>query len=462
MVIILNLWRKMMVNPVSRFVSTYLDPLKKGVKQEQIKDNALQNSFFDKIDKDNNEELNEAEAKVLADAKELDPNDQQQKEIMEIASRVAQIRPEDTETILALQNNGTNEIVVVSKPTADGTVFIKTLVEGDREHPLVLKEERAIKNNAETITKYNDDGSKSVTQGAVTTNYDPQNRVTSKVTDKGGGVSEKVEYEYEGESNVPKKQVNTAPDGTRTEITENIVNPNEEPQAAPSSEPPAGPSAAPSSEPPAGPSAAPSSAPPTGADRNGKVFAKEGESFLRTAQRIFGDPNLTKDDPRYKALAEANPRDARRNWFRLGAEIKIPDSIKEQLADEAFGVDNAAEEQQYVNKAVDRANIENYNDDNTEVKTLDRSTSWWMLAKKNLQETGVANPTYAQIYERIGELVKMNPGKEPIAGTELKMPKATDEPPTGPSAAPSEEPPTGPSAAPSSEPSQNPSVPPET
>ena len=679
-----------MVDNVSRYISTHLSALKKGIKQEQVKNNALQNSFFDKIDKDNNQELNETEANRLANAIELDPSKEKDKKHMEQASQFSQTPPEQVEAVLLLQGDSIPELVVVTKPAEDGTVLIKTLTGGDGNNPPKLTEERAIKDNIETITKFNEDGTKSVTKGAITKTFDAQDRVIKVETDKGSGVTEASEYQYEGDSKVPNKEVKTAADGTKTEVTENVPNPNEEAPAPKVSEPTqktvtpppakdanppqknvtppaqdtnppakteesqvqallvkseenAGKEVAnsdgtvtqydkngyvsrildsnknpilhvernddgslkgftelknnsdgntirkidrdkdgnvtkysdfeydesgkptrtinrspdgkvistseweiddkgrttsqiarnangdatvhiileyegdsttperinyydadgnlisfqvpdengnlvsykpdgtkiedettvdrPIDEPSQTPSAPPTEEPSAPVSHDGPVYAKEGETFLATAKRIFGDENLTKDDPRYKALAEANPKDAKRNWFRLGAEIKIPDSVKDKLADAAFGVDKAAEEKQYVDKAVGNANTEKYNDDNTEVKTLDKSTSWWMLAKENLQATGVQNPTYAQIYERIGELVKLNEGKEPVKGTEIKMPKvAVNNPPAAeppadaptdtPSAPPADAPTDTPSAPPADAPTDTPSAPP--
>ncbi len=80
-------------------------------------------------------------------------------------------------------------------------------------------EEKTTKDSTTTTIKYNattgEQESKTVQKGAVTEHYDENNKLTKKETDKGQGLKETIEYEY-NENGECVKETKTSPDGIKT------------------------------------------------------------------------------------------------------------------------------------------------------------------------------------------------------------------------------------------------------
>ncbi len=170
-------------------------------------------------------------------------------------------------------------------------------------------EKRTTKEGIEEITKYNDDKSKVVTKGARSTTFDSNNRITNVKTDKGCGISTETSYEYSGSSNVPTKQITTGTNGQKTEITQDIKNPNEKKDEKPVTD-------------------------TVVQNNNGKkdnaeqhLYPKPNETFQQTAQRL----GLKKGSKEYEAFQKANPDALSKNQFPQGQKINIPDELKDKI-----------------------------------------------------------------------------------------------------------------------------------
>lgn len=65
-------------------------------------------------------------------------------------------------------------------------------------------------------------------------------------------------------------------------------------------------------------------------DGNLLTYAKEGETFKQTAERLGFKPGT----PEYEELVKSNPADAKRNWCMVGEPIKVPQSIQDKVVQE--------------------------------------------------------------------------------------------------------------------------------
>ena len=72
----------------------------------------------------------------------------------------------------------------------------------------------------------------------------------------------------------------------------------------------------------------------------GKIYAKNGETFDKTAERL----GFQKDTKEYEDFKNANKDAAKQGWFKLHNEVNVPDSLKGNLSNDAYGV-NSKEEQ---------------------------------------------------------------------------------------------------------------------
>ena len=397
-----------MVDNVGKFISKHFPEAKVGAKIDVTNNDALKHTIFLHSDTDNDKTLNEQEVKNIDNSRVLEGEEKTKF----LANKTINLKDDGVDKVVILNNGTPKAIVSLKKTDEQDTPNLLIYDVSDMNNPVNIEHRYFDDKGVEIVEKFNPDGSKTIKEGNVTTEIDSKERVTSIKVDNGNkGVTE-VKYEYNDDDNIPVKQTTIKPDGTKEDITEDIINPNEDvlPQEEEESQ-----------------SAEKSAAQETQVDRSKPLYAKNGESFLATAKRLFGDENLTKDDPRYKALAAANPKAAQKGWFVLSNAIVVPEDIKEKVADEAFGVDKKEQEKAYINFAQDKIKdkVEEFKK-NTDEITLDKSTSWWMLAKKNLQDVGIQNPTNKQIYERIGVLTALNEGKEPVAGTKFNMPKVAD------------------------------------
>ena len=314
------------------------------------------------------------------------------------------------------------------------------------------------------------------TKGAVTQTYDSSGRLLSVLTDKGGGVTNEIRYEYSGEgkdaiakmvyvngqpiTNVsasdeqveaPKevKSEAGARVQTQTQSTEDVSSEDvsSQPQTATEVESPETSGKVVVSQKKELP-------PETGnrymekfdngrlktvirnedgsktttmqdeggepveikynADGNIVTYAKNGESFKQTAARL----GFTPGTPEYEAFVNANSSASKKGWFLVGAKVIVPKELESKVALNGLNVDSKGEIEAFNKGAIDGADISAF-EGKTETKTMDKNTSWWNLAKEQLVAEGKQNPTNAEIADRMNVLMKLNPNKQPSKGTEI-------------------------------------------
>ncbi len=97
-------------------------------------------------------------------------------------------------------------------------------------------------------------------------------------------------------------------------------------------------------------------------DENGNILsnAKEGETFAQTAKRL----GIEKNSPEYEKFKELNSTAAKKGWFIVGAEVKIPAGMEEKINLEGLNVNAKAENQKFELL---------YNEDTTTVNTQPQS-----------------------------------------------------------------------------------------
>ena len=216
-------------------------------------------------------------------------------------------------------------------------------------------EKRTTKEGIEEITKYNDDNSKVVTKGARSTTFDSNNRITNVKTDKSFGISTETSYEYSGNSNVPTKQIITGVNGQKTEITQNIKNPNEKKDEKP--------------------------VPDTNIqnDNNKKdsaeqhLYPKPNENFQQTAERL----GLKEGTKEYEAFKKANPDALAENQFPQGQKINIPDELKDKIK-----VDDGKTEQSKPNESTDSSKKSDSKDANKPAEHSEKVASDKTVSEK--------------------------------------------------------------------------------
>ena len=97
-------------------------------------------------------------------------------------------------------------------------------------------------------------------------------------------------------------------------------------------------------------------------DKDGNVIAypKSGENFKATAQRLGIQAPYDDSNPIYKEFCELNSQALERKggggWFKVGEQIKIPESMLETLNLDDYAVDNKKEVASY-KKAADARSI---------------------------------------------------------------------------------------------------------
>jgi len=74
--------------------------------------------------------------------------------------------------------------------------------------------------------------------------------------------------------------------------------------------------------------------------KDGKVYAQNGETFDKTAERL----GFKKGTEEYENFKNANADAAKKGWFYLHKEISVPDDLKSKLADGAYNTDTNAEQ----------------------------------------------------------------------------------------------------------------------
>lgn len=93
--------------------------------------------------------------------------------------------------------------------------------------------------------------------------------------------------------------------------------------------------------------------------------------------------------------------------FDVGAKFIIPGELEDKAFDYSK-VDPRYEKESYNSKYLGQADVQGIP---TGSKTIEKDTTWWELAKQNLIEMGIKNPTQAQIAENLDILITLNSAK---------------------------------------------------
>ena len=389
--------------------------------------------IFEKFDKNNNgvlekEEVKELQGKILPFSKDGVVSKREANKILkdiglseaksevffEFLQSIGTSSEEVEDCFYSLFENGKESVNIKYKKDEEG--FVRTSSRDAKTGALI---QDSYDNGVLSKTVYySEDGSISgeeIKQGAKTTFKDSLGRVVKEVINKGSGISEVTEYEYEGtsaevknitnkkfvdgveikepEAPVQDKNKKVFANGRIMVKTENgttLQDPNGEPVEIKY-------------------------------DKDGNILsnAKSGETFDQTAERL----GIKKGTQEFEKFKELNAKAAKNGWFNVGAEVKIPAGLEDKINLEGLNVDSSAEVSKFEKNAIKDADVSKYTEENTEKKVLDKNTTWWQLAKDTLKTEGKENPTNAEISERTKELQKLNNGKEPVKGSEVILPK---------------------------------------
>ncbi len=77
------------------------------------------------------------------------------------------------------------------------------------------------------------------------------------------------------------------------------------------------------------------------------TYPLEGETFKKTAERLGFKPGT----PEYEEFAKANSQSAKRNWFKVGDQVKIPPSIQDKVNTEGL-----------IDKTTGQAQVDKFNE----------------------------------------------------------------------------------------------------
>ena len=237
-----------------RFGNVNINTFKDGVKKMDLK-NAEHIQIFNKFDKDQNGVLSENELQKLVNSlgnyaedgkitqheagKFLKSNDlkgeKKEKEVFDFLNQFGILSDNITDTTTSIRDDGTKTINVEYKPNDAGEIITEIINEGTgnlygkktvKDGKTVtqyftedgkIKQENKEENGVTTITKYDENGNITSAirkKGSVTEILDADGRVVKKQTDKGSGIKEIVEYEYDDNGNVAKTTTTNA-DGTK-------------------------------------------------------------------------------------------------------------------------------------------------------------------------------------------------------------------------------------------------------
>ena len=398
-----------------------------------VVENEKNKLIFEKFDKNNNgvlekEEVKELQGKILPFSKDGVVSKREANKILkdiglseaksevffEFLQSIGTSSEEVEDCFYSLFENGKESVNIKYKKDEEG--YVRTSSRDAKTGALI---QDSYDNGVLSKTVYySEDGSISgeeIKQGAKTTFKDSLGRVVKEVINKGSGISEVTEYEYEGTSAEAKNITNKKfVDGVeikepetpvqdknkkvfangrimvKTENGTTLQDPNGEPVEIKY-------------------------------DKDGNILsnAKSGETFDQTAERL----GIKKGTQEFEKFKELNAKAAKNGWFNVGAEVKIPAGLEDKINLEGLNVDSSAEVSKFEKNAIKDADVSKYTEENTEKKVLDKNTTWWQLAKDTLKSEGKENPTNAEISERTKELQKLNNGKEPVKGSEVILPK---------------------------------------
>lgn len=365
------------------------DQLKAGLKQSDMNKSEYQ-IIFSKIDTDNNgvidqneisafkenlqfsagnSRLNNREANKLL--KNIGAKDVSAKDLFEFL----QIGVEQSKNIKSTQNvslGGDNFAINIEyQPDEDGNINSSLYNMDGKKISDTVKD----KNSVELSTVYYEDGTIShyeKTQGAVREFIDTSNRILKKEITKADGVQDSVFYDYaEGETK-PYKETLVLADGTIT-VKEQGYTTTVNPDGSIVSDNPE--FNAPTEDENNGTQKLPSgriliteqdengnsvtyikeneNSEPVRIryDEDGNILsnAKEGETFAKTAKRL----GIEKGTPEYEKFKELNARAAKKGWFVVGAEVKIPAGMEDKINLDGLNVDASAEIEKYNDRVRD-------------------------------------------------------------------------------------------------------------
>lgn len=371
--------------------SVDIDMLKAGVKQSDFKDKKLQ-QIFSRVDANNNgiiewnemeiftqgvrkqahnSRLNKMEAKKLLKKMGIEnANAQDLYDFLKVSSE----QSKNIRSTKTIQSGGAVVgINIEYLPDQDGNIF-SSLYEADTG--VKISDTMQDKNYSKATTFYEADGETpayyTLEQGAQTDYIDTLNRVFRRETQKAEDVYEISQYEYaDGEIEPYKTTVlhhdgtitveengtvtNYNPDGTiiptenesqqqsllsedsdQEQVTQKLesgriltVKQNDSGEAVVTIQENE------NSEPVE-----------IHYDENGNIIshAKEGESFAQTAKRL----GIEKGTPEYEKFKELNSKAAKKGWFIVGAEVKIPAGMEDKINLDGLNVDVKAEVDKYI------------------------------------------------------------------------------------------------------------------
>lgn len=374
--------------------SVDIDKLKGGIKQSDINNKRLQ-QIFTKIDANNNgiietDEMALFTKNIQDEAKDSGLDNSEAASLMKKMGierpnvqdlyqflRITEEQSQNIRSSKTIHSGG--QIVGINieyQPDSEGNIF-SSLYNADTG--VKISDTIQDKNYAKATTFYGEDGETpayyTMSQGAKTDYIDTLNRVFRREIQKADGVIDIIQYEYAEDSAEPYKTTTLQADGTMT-IEENgvkrVVNPyaaeeasNDTPQTLPPEN-----------------GESPELAENVRKLDNGRILtikedtdgkvkvtvqenensepvelhydddgniishAKEGETFAQTAKRL----GIEKGSPEYEKFKELNSRAAKKGWFLVGAEVKIPAGMEEKVNLDGLTVDSKAEIEKYIDK----------------------------------------------------------------------------------------------------------------
>lgn len=343
-----------------------LENLKEGIRK-----NEANKTIFEKFDTNGNGILDKDEIENLKqnimqygddgvisnrEAKKILKNqgleNSQKNELFEFLKNIQASSDDIERSFYSLYDNGVKAVNVVYKKDENG--FVKTS-SFNRETGAVIQEN--FNNGVQDRTvHYDSEGNVTgevIKQGAKTTEKDAGGRVLKETIEKGNGLKETVQYEYDGNGTTPSKITKTAADGSVV-VTDGNGNPINPPTAEEHTEVDDGrtvfengrvlvktETGATIQEPGKEPVEI-----KYDADGNILSGAKEGETFDMTAKRL----GIEKGTPEYEKFKELNEKASKNGWFVVGAEVKVPAGMEDKVNLEGLNVDSKTEVKKYEEK----------------------------------------------------------------------------------------------------------------
>lgn len=362
------------------------EQLKAGLKQSDMNKSEYQ-IIFSKIDTDKNGLIDQNEMNAFTESLQLSAgnsrlnNTEANKLLKNIGAKdvsakdlfeFLQIGVEQSKNIKSSQNislGGDNFAINIEYQADENGNINSSLYNMDGKK---ISDTVKDKNSVEFTTVYSEDGTISHyerKQGSVREFIDTSNRLVKKEITKAEGVQDTVLYEYAENEAKPYKETLVLADGTIT-VKENGYTTTVKSDGTIVSDDP-------QFNPPVAEEEHNGQKLPSGRiliteqdengnsvtyikenensepvriryDKYGNILsnAKEGESFARTAKRL----GIEQDTPEYEKFKELNKKAAKKGWFVVGAEVKIPAGLEDKINLEGLNVDAHAEIDKYNDK----------------------------------------------------------------------------------------------------------------